>query len=169
MFILGVKGGAIVAACRGPSRRNTVGAAALGFAVAFAAGCLDYDERIVMKPDGSGVLKVHVSISDKAVAAMTDAKSRLNPKAIAKDFEGKGVGEPDIRLKKGRGTHDIFVVVEFDSLEALAGTTAFKERQIGITRLAGGRTRFSQTLSTLAGEKKKARGDSVRFPNSTRA
>jgi hypothetical protein len=120
--------------------------------VAGACGCLNYDERIIFSKDGSGVLKIHLMISKKALAAAgAEDKDRMSPKSIAEDFRGGGMGKPDIRIADGPEYRSVFVVVNFDSAKALGGTRAFKDRDIRFASLGEGKYSFTQRLSTLAG------------------
>ena len=119
---------------------------------ALVAGCVDYDERIELNTDGSGVVRMHLAVSEQVLRTGTPAKiekeADLLPiprKDLIRDIEKEGFKVKSLRAQSSRGHRHFYLVLEFDSLSALTQSELFGNRKVSLKR-DGARWEFLQEI-----------------------
>ncbi len=140
------------------------------------AGCVTYDERIRIEPDGSGTVRVMVAISEDAMRSVEvddngkplvrrgdapesewfpripdDQTGRINlsgRKAIEKDFASDHVKVRSVRVESSDGMRRIYVVADFDDFNKLPESRVFANRTMEFEKLPGGRYRIKQVVAS---------------------
>ncbi len=101
-----------------------------------AAGCVSYDERIELNPDGSGVVRMHLTVSEQVLGPYARQKIEkeddLLPsprKEMIADFEKQGLKVRNLRAESVGGLRHFYVVVEFKSFADVEKSEFFGGRQ----------------------------------------
>jgi len=115
-------------------------------------GCVNYDERIELNPDGSGVIRIHLSISEQMLHTTTKSKiekeSDLFPmpqKELIADIEKEGFKVRSLRAESSHGHRHFYLVLEFKNLETLAKSRLFGKRKASLKR-DGSKWEFRQEI-----------------------
>ena len=108
---------------------------------ALAAGCLNYDERIELNGDGSGVVRIHLAISEQMLASRTKPKIEKEedlfpspPKELVADLEKQGFKVRALRAESSAGMRHFYLVLEFKSLDDLAKSDLLGGRKVSLKR-----------------------------------
>jgi hypothetical protein len=117
------------------------------------AGCVNYDERIELNPDGSGVVRIHLAISEQVLPAQfkpaTAAESDLLPvprEELVKDLESQGFKVKSLRAESSQGLRHFYLVLEFKSLEDVSKSEFFGGRKAFLKK-DGARWEFQQEIN----------------------
>ena len=154
-----------------------IAAATLLLAALLVAGCLNYDERIEVNPDGSGTVRVCLSISEEVIMGMeVDEEGRplkrkieseddlfprlpdlktgkltLNGKEqIVKDFTSGNMKVRSIRAASTGGTRQIYVVADFRDFNKLPDSRVFSDRTCSFRRLRDGTFELRMVVASEA-------------------
>ncbi len=116
-------------------------------------GCVNYDERIELNTDGSGVIRMHLSISEQMLHTRGKSKikkeSDLLPmprKELIADIEKEGFKVRSLRVESSHGHRHFYLVLEFKNLETLAKSQLFGKRKASLKR-DGPRWQFRQEIN----------------------
>ena len=116
-------------------------------------GCVNYDERIELNTDGSGVIRMHLSISEQMLHTRTKSKiekeSDLLPmpqKELIADIEREGFEVRSLRAESSHGHRHFYLVLEFKNLETLAKSEFFGKRKASLKR-NGPKWEFRQEIN----------------------
>lgn len=132
---------------------------------AWVAGCVNYDERIELNADGSGIVRMHLAVSEQVLqqprGRRVGGESRLLPmprEEMIREIEEEGLKVRSLRVSASKGLRHFYVIVEFKSLEDLAKSEFFGGRAVTLVR-DGARWKFNQqirvsekTLTSRGGE-----------------
>jgi len=128
----------------------------IGIAVALivvCVGCVKYDERIELNPDGSGVVRMHLSIVEQAMPPTAAKEIRTEddllpmPRAeLVKDLEKDGFTVKSLRAESLKGMRHFYVVLAFKDLAVLTRSEWFGKRKAGLRRV-GAKWGFTQEIS----------------------
>jgi hypothetical protein len=117
---------------------------ASALALVSAAGCVGYDERIELNPDGSGVVRMHMSVSEQALGPFTRQKIEkeddlwpMPKKELIDDFEKQGFKVQSVRAESAGGIRHFYIVVEFKSLADLEKSDLFGGRKASLKQEGG--------------------------------
>ena len=112
--------------------------------VALAAGCVSYDERIELNADGSGVVRMHLTISEQIAGQYSKQKAQkeddLLPvprKDLVADLEKQGFKVLSLRAESSQGLRHFYIVLEFKNLADIEKSDIFGGRKISLTREEG--------------------------------
>jgi hypothetical protein len=132
-----------------PTRRILLAAAAM----LMLAGCVNYDERIELNPDGSGIARIHLAISEQVLQAQfkaaSQAESDLLPvprEELVKDIESQGFKVTSLRAESSQGLRHFYLVLEFKSLEDVSKSEFFGGRKASLKK-DGARWEFLQEIN----------------------
>jgi len=123
-------------------------------ALALMVGCVNYDERLELNADGSGVIRVHLSINEQLIPPdalppmKTLKEDDLLPvprQEIVSGLEADGFKVKSLRAESIDGFRHFYIVLEFKSVDQLAKSSFFNGRKIVFTR-EGDTFRFSQEI-----------------------
>ena len=121
--------------------------------IALAGGCVEYDERIELNTDGSGLVRMHLAISEQVLTSMTTPtvgkESELLPvprEELVEDLEKEGFEVKDLRAESSRGLRHVYLVIGFKNVAALAGSKFFGGRKVSLER-DGAKWQFRQEIS----------------------
>ena len=96
-------------------------------AVLLAAGCLDYDERIELNADGSGIVRIHLSISEQAMglAGQADVKDEADlfpmpPAEFTAELKKEKLEVRSLRAESKGGMRHFYIVIAFKDIQDLA-------------------------------------------------
>jgi len=117
------------------------------------AGCVNYDERIELNPDGSGVVRIHLAIAEQVLPAefkpATAAESDLLSvprEELVKDLESQGFKVTSLRAESSQGLRHFYLVLEFKSLDDVSKSEFFGGRKASL-RKDGARWEFQQEIN----------------------
>ncbi len=120
---------------------------------AIAAGCVNYDERIELNADGSGVVRLHLSVSEQAIGMSglpkpTNEDEMLpSPRAeMIADFEKQGFKVRSLRAESVGGLRHFYIVLEFKRLADVEKSEVFKDRGATLAKEEG-RLVYRQTVA----------------------
>ncbi|HUW56364.1 MAG TPA: hypothetical protein VMZ92_06985 [Planctomycetota bacterium] len=115
-------------------------------------GCVDYDERIELNTDGSGLVRMHLTVSEQVLRTSTPGKIEkeadllpIPQKDLTRDIEKEGFRVTSLRASSSRGHRHFYLVLEFDRLETLTKSQLFGNRQASLKR-DGPRWEFRQEI-----------------------
>jgi hypothetical protein len=132
-------------------------------AIAYLAGCINYDQDVEISSNGSGKMLMHYSLSQQltAMMAMGDQSSgkkednqmpfKIKEDEIRKDLQAKGVKVEKFEQKTEGDQSHFYVTISFDNITDLNQTKTFAKMPFQWKK-DGSVCTFSQTL---IGEKKK--------------
>jgi len=125
----------------------------LAAAALLVAGCVNYDERIELNADGSGIVRIHLAIAEQVLPGefkpKTDAEADLLPmprEELIKDLESEGFKVTSLRAESSQGLRHFYIVIEFKSLEDLSKSESFGGRKVSLKR-NGERWEFRQEIN----------------------
>ena len=118
-----------------------------------AAGCVNYDERIEINPDGSGVVRMHLAVSEQAIGITGMPKPTTEdellpsprPEMVA-DLERQGFKVKGLRAESAGGMRHFYIVLEFKNLADVEKSEVFKDRHATLTK-EGGKFVYRQTVA----------------------
>ena len=104
----------------------------------FLAGCINYEEDLTLKSDGSGEMLMHYSISEQLSSMMAmgggqqqDGKDEMPFKfkenEIRDALQADGVQVKKVEMKAEGGQQHVYVTVNFKKITDLNQTKTFKE------------------------------------------
>ncbi|HUU43520.1 MAG TPA: hypothetical protein VMY39_01645 [Planctomycetota bacterium] len=121
--------------------------------VLLVAGCVKYDERIELNPDGSGVVRMHLSIVEQAMPPTAAQEIRTEDdllpmprEELVKDLEKDGFTVRSLRAESLRGMRHFYVVLAFKDLSVLTKSEWFGQRKVTLQH-AGVKWAFAQEIS----------------------
>jgi hypothetical protein len=118
-------------------------------------GCINYEEEVTLKRDGSGEVAMHYWMDTSFIEAMTqfssgdDESMPFSEEDVKERYEGKpGIELKSFRSEKKEGDTHAYITLAFDSVDALAAvgddrTMTFAEE--------GGVITFTSTLESSGG------------------
>jgi hypothetical protein len=122
-------------------------------AAAVMGGCVNYDERMELNVDGSGVVRMHLTISEqalpRALRTPTDKEADLLPaprEELTREIEADGFKVRSLAAESARGLRHIYLVIEFKRLEDVAKSELFGGRKVSLSRV-GDKWQFRQLIS----------------------
>jgi hypothetical protein len=134
-----------------PTRRILLLAAAV--LVIALAGCVNYDERIELNPDGSGVARIHLAVSEQVLPPefkpASPAEADLLPvprEELVKDLESQGFKVTSLRAESSQGLRHFYLVIEFKCLEDVSKSEFFGGRKASLKK-DGARWEFLQEIN----------------------
>jgi hypothetical protein len=124
------------------------------------AGCISYDQELVLNDDGSGTVKIHYT-SDDPHGAEGAPVLPFTEKKIEADFAGSGAVVRDVYVfapnEPAEGSHEAVYYLDFTDITDLNGRGIFAVKdptgtrdamtQIFTLEEAGGTTTFTQTCT----------------------
>ena len=126
--------------------------AAAAFA-ALASGCVNYDERIELNPDGSGIVRMHLAIAEQVInptgSMKIEKEDDLLPssrKEMIADIEKQGFTVKSVRAELAGGLRHYYIVLAFKSLNDLQKSDMFGGRKASLKR-EGGKMIFSSEIA----------------------
>jgi len=121
--------------------------------IATSAGCIKYDERIEMNPDGSGIVRMHIAVAEQLLPPSLYEKSGneddllpVKRAELVAGLEKDGFAVKSLRASSARGLRHFYVVLAFKDLNVLTKSEWFGGRKVSLTKL-GGKWRFDQEIS----------------------
>ncbi len=104
----------------------------------FLAGCINYEETLTLKSDGSGEMLMHYSISEQLSSMMAlgggqqeegknEMPFKFKENEIRAGLQAEGVQVKKIEMKAEGGQQHVYVTVDFKKVTDLNNTTTFKE------------------------------------------
>ena len=115
-------------------------------------GCVNYDERIELNEDGSGVVRMHIAISEQVIPARfrgrVTTEEALFPaprKELIADIEKDGLKVRSLRAESTKGLRHYYLVIEFKKLDDLARSDLLGGRRIAF-RKDGAKFVFDQVI-----------------------
>ena len=127
-------------------------------AVALVAGCLEYDERIELNPDGSGVVRIHLTIAEQAMAlhGQAEAKSEADlfpmpPGQFADELKAEKLEVLSLRAESKGGMRHFYIVIAFRDVQDLVRSEYFGGREFTFRKEKDNLYRVKQTLDVAAG------------------
>jgi hypothetical protein len=141
-------------------KRKSVFFISLAAAVVLTAGCIDYDQEIVIKEDGSGTIGIHYESYDPT-GEYGAPRLSFTEKEIKDEYSGPGVKVRDIELvvsdEEEGGPSEATYYVDFENIADLNGRGVFavKDATTGADRMTqvfslvetADATTFAQTCS----------------------
>ena len=135
--------------------RRIILAASVALAASMA-GCVNYDERIELNADGSGVVRMHLSIAEQLTGIQGSQKIEkeddLLPggsrQELIADIERQGFKVRSLRAESVQGLRHFYVVLEFKSLADVEKSELFGGRKVSLTRENGKMLFRSQIVVT---------------------
>lgn len=125
-------------------------------------GCLNYEERIILKRDGSGQMKVHYYANKKmktkgdfVIIAEDEEEIR---EEIEERYTSKRVRLSDFRVKDKDNKQHVYFTLDFKDIEDLNDLRQFKDSQIKLVRGIG---RLSFQRSFQIGDEDWGKSDSA--------
>ncbi len=120
---------------------------------ALAAGCVSYDERIELNPDGSGVVRMHVTVAEQVIgpagkvsAEKEDDLLPMPRKEMIADIEKQGFTVKNLRVESTGGLRHFYLVLAFRNIEDVRKSEFFGGRTVSVTR-EGGRLSFRSQIA----------------------
>ncbi len=108
------------------------------FSLLFLAGCINYEEDLTLKNDGSGEMLMHYSISEQLSSMMAlgggqqqegkdEMPFKFKENEIRDALRADGVQVKKVELKAEGGLQHVYVTVNFKKITDLNQTKTFKE------------------------------------------
>jgi hypothetical protein len=126
---------------------------AAGALVALAAGCVNYDERMELNPDGSGVVRMHIAVAEQVInpagAPKVEKEDELLPmprKEMIADIEKQGFTVKSLRAESTGGLRHFYIVIAFKNVADLQKSELFCGRTASMTR-EGGKLSFRSQIA----------------------
>jgi hypothetical protein len=139
------------------------------------SGCLNYDERIQINPDGSGTVRICLAIAEDAISE-TDKEGKVIAKEIKSeddlypqlpdlktgklaksgkdqilsDFKSANLTVRSIRAESVAGMRKIYVVADFKDFNKLPQSRVFSDRQTTFKKNPDGTFEIRQVLTNEA-------------------
>jgi hypothetical protein len=141
-------------------KRKLIFGATLVAAVVLAAGCINYDQELIINEDGSGSVVVHYT-SDDPTGEMGAPILSFTEEEIETEYAGSGVRVRNINVvvpnEGEEGSSEAKYYLDFEDIEDLNGYGVFAAKDYtgtkdAITQIftlgeAGGTTTFTQTCT----------------------
>jgi hypothetical protein len=122
-------------------------------AALLVAGCVNYDERIELNTDGSGIARIHLAIAEQVLPAglkpKAETEADLLPvprEELVREIESEGFKVTSLRAESSQGLRHFYLVLEFRSLEDLTKSEFFGGRKVSLKR-NGGRWELRQEIN----------------------
>jgi len=128
--------------------------------VVLAAGCINYDQNLVLNEDGSGTIKIHYT-SDDPTGEMGAPKLSFTEKEIKDEYLNPGLKARDVELfipaDDEEGSYEATYYIDFEDITDLNGRGVFavkdvttaEDKMTQVISLAetDGTTTFTQTCA----------------------
>lgn len=109
--------------------------------VVIAAGCVNYDERIELNTDGSGLVRMHLAISEQVLRMTGRPQPRkeedllpMPREELVRELEADHFKVRSLRAESAQGLRHFYIVLEFKSLDDLAKSEYFGGRKVSLKR-----------------------------------
>lgn len=117
-------------------------------AVTLLGGCINYEEEMTLKRDGSGQVIMHYWMTSEFFEGMGEGSVEMRglgftEEAVTNQYEGKsGIEVKDVRIEDKEGDRHVYVTMAFESVDAFS---AVEEGRTMTFSEEGGQITFTST------------------------
>jgi hypothetical protein len=100
----------------------------LSLSTILLAGCLNYEQHVVLSEDASGSLTVHYSIAENVLSWMDGGNLSFTEESVREQYTGEGVDIRSIRIttEAEDSTRHVRVELEFSDIAKLSALRGFR-------------------------------------------
>ncbi|MDH7514408.1 MAG: hypothetical protein QHI48_00840 [Bacteroidota bacterium] len=128
-------------------KRITSVSMAVALLCGFFSGCLNYEQRTILKKDGSGEMEIHYWTKEDNIQFMSNGEFAFQEQDVKNRYTSSGVHIDDIRVEteSADSTRHVRVKLSFDNINDLSAVPAFKNTSFSFKKEKGNLV-FKQTL-----------------------